>query len=174
MPKMLIPFIALLGLSFTAGCFNPDVPGIDRDDQLQSDDDDGDDNDDDDDSNDGDDDSNDGDDDSNDGDAEEPQAPQPPEEPEPVTACAAYCGTELTCDDYYGSQDECLAACDETAAGAACEAEFDDMNWCLSALDCAAFDEFWIGFAALTEGTDPGPFPCLNELADWVVCESEA
>ena len=198
MKLLLTPLATVLALGLALpGCSLPDFEdfgdsgaGTAGDDERGDDDDDDDgikkpgggDDDDDDDDNEGDDDD---DDDDNEGDDDDDDDNEGDDDDDSVDetgdggpigddACAAYCDVELACDEYYESTAECMAACGNATADAGqCSYEFDNMNWCLSELDCEEFMIFWQSLAALSEGVEVPPFACAEEFLEYAVCVSD-
>ena len=87
------------------------------------------------------------------------------------SGCEAYCEAELTCDDFFDSHAECVQSCEaDRDQSTACVPELDATNACVGMLDCDAFFAFWNAMALLQEGEDPGEFPCIEPMYDYVVC----
>ena len=89
----------------------------------------------------------------------------------PSDACGAYCETELACDDFYPSEQDCMAECDGMRAeAAACAPALDELNACLGSLNCEEFSVYWAAIEAIANEQDPGEFPCLPQLAEFANC----
>lgn len=82
----------------------------------------------------------------------------------PVDPCASYCSVEMTCDpefdQYYDSNAECVAQCEDDLAlfssyGEDCGSAFEALALCIGALSCEEHADYW---------EEPTPdYPCADE-----------